>query len=84
MKPLMFVPPAQAEALYDTQDDLRDDLRLDDRLTRLPWRDDESSEDLFNYGIALPIVKEALSRRFHELSGDAWQEGKMPSSGLAL
>ena len=51
MKPLIFVPPAQAEALYDTQDDLRDDLRPEDRVPRLPWRDEESSEEPFSYGL---------------------------------
>ena len=55
MKPLMLIPPAQAEALYDAQDftvldGLRDDLRLEslrpeDRITSLPWRDDESPEE---------------------------------------
>lgn len=41
MKPLIFVPPAQAEALFDTQDD----LRSGDFGPRQPWRD-EDAEDL--------------------------------------
>ena len=51
MKPLVFTPPAQAEALYDAQDEGRDDLCLPDlcradRTVFLPWRGDESADDL--------------------------------------
>ena len=51
MKPLIFVPPAQAEALCDAQDAGRDDLCLPnlcriDRTILLPWRGDESVSDL--------------------------------------
>ncbi len=48
MKPLMTVPPAQAEALFDTQDDLRDDYLADlcrsDRMAGQPWRDDDPDD----------------------------------------
>ena len=44
MKPMIFVPPAQAEALYDTQVDPRDDFSLDDQAARQPWRDDDLPE----------------------------------------
>lgn len=45
MKPLILVPPAQAEALSDTQDE----LRAGDFSVRQPWRDDESLDDLLLY-----------------------------------
>ncbi len=45
MKPLILVPPAQAEALSDTQDD----LRSGGFSARQPWRDDESLDDLLSY-----------------------------------
>ena len=67
MKPLICVPPAQAEALYDTQDELRDDLRLDDRVTRLPWRDDESLDEPLSYSLAQPIGKNPPGRRVHSV-----------------
>ncbi len=41
MKPLIFVPPAQAEALFDTQDD----LRSGDFGPRQPWLDDDGVEE---------------------------------------
>ena len=44
MKPMILVPPAQAEALYDTQADPRDDFSLDDQSARQPWRDDDLPE----------------------------------------
>ena len=47
MKPLIFIPPAQAEALSDTQGDLmQDDLRSGDFGPRPPWRDDDGAEEL--------------------------------------
>lgn len=45
MKPLILVPPAQAEALSDTQDDLRSGAFS----ARQPWCDDESLDDLLSY-----------------------------------
>lgn len=42
MKPLIFIPPAQAEALSDTQDD----LRPGDFGPRQPWRDDDGAEEM--------------------------------------
>lgn len=46
MKPLIFIPPAQAEALSDTQGDLMpDDLRSGDFGPRQPWRDDDGAEE---------------------------------------
>ena len=46
---LMTVPPAQAEALFDAQDEGREDylteLRRCDRTAGQPWRDDDG-EDL--------------------------------------
>ena len=45
---LMTVPPAQAEALFDAQNDGRDDylteLRRCDRTVGQPWRDDDADE----------------------------------------
>ena len=41
MKPLIFVPPAQAEALFDMQDD----LRFGEFGPRQPWRDDDGAEE---------------------------------------
>ena len=45
---LMTVPPAQAEALFDAQDEGRDDylseLRRCDRTAGQPWRDDDGDE----------------------------------------
>ena len=41
MKPLMLVPPAQAEALYDAQEQ----TFIGDRFAPLPWLDDDNSED---------------------------------------
>lgn len=42
MKPLILVPPAQAEALSDTQDE----LRCGDFGPRQPWRDDDGTDEL--------------------------------------
>ena len=48
MKPLMMVPPAQAEALFDAQDEGRDDYLTElcrcDRTASLPWRDDDGED----------------------------------------
>ena len=44
MKPLILVPPAQAEALSDTQDE----LRTGEFSVRQPWRDDEAYDDLLS------------------------------------
>ncbi len=41
MKPLMLIPPAQAEALYDAQEEAPNA----DRFAPMPWLDDDSSED---------------------------------------
>jgi hypothetical protein len=41
MKPLMLIPPAQAEALYDAQEEAPNA----DRAAPLPWLDDDSFED---------------------------------------
>ncbi len=41
MKPMILVPPAQAEALSDTQDD----LRCGDFGPRQPWRDDDGADE---------------------------------------
>lgn len=41
MKPMIFVPPAQAEALSDTQDNLCSVVLS----IRQPWRDDEGVEE---------------------------------------
>ena len=45
---LMTVPPAQAEALFDAQDEGREDylaeLRRCDRTAGQPWRDDDGDE----------------------------------------
>ena len=40
MKPLMLIPPAQAEALYDAQED----APAFDRFAP-PWLDDDSEDD---------------------------------------
>lgn len=40
MKPLMLIPPAQAEALYDAQED----APVCDR-SAPPWLDDDSEDD---------------------------------------
>ncbi len=48
MKPLMMVPPAQAEALFDAQGEGRDDYLTElcrcDRTASLPWRDDDGDD----------------------------------------
>ncbi len=41
MKPLMLIPPAQAEALYDAQEE----APVTDRFAPLFWLDDDLSED---------------------------------------
>ena len=41
MKPLMLIPPAQAEALYDAQEE----APAGDRSAPQPWLDDDPSED---------------------------------------
>ncbi len=41
MKPLMLIPPAQAEALYDAQEE----APTSDRFAPLPWLDDDAFED---------------------------------------
>ena len=41
MMPLTLVPPAQAEALYDAQEQ----TLIEDRFAPLPWLDDDPSED---------------------------------------
>ena len=45
MKPMILVPPAQAELLSDTQDE----LRAGDTPLRQPWRDDESFDERLAY-----------------------------------
>ena len=40
MKPLMTIPPAQAEALYDAREE-----PPDARFLSLPWLDDDALED---------------------------------------
>jgi hypothetical protein len=68
MKPLMFIPPAQAEVLSDTQDDLRDDyLRddgLNDRGTCQPWRDDDCSDDAVSYSLASQLAGSSAGNNF--------------------
>lgn len=41
MKPLMLIPPAQAEALYDAQQE----APVSDRFAPTPWLDDDAFED---------------------------------------
>ena len=41
MKPLMLIPPAQAEALYDAQPE----APVGDRFAPMPWLDDDAFED---------------------------------------
>lgn len=41
MKPLMLIPPAQAEALYDAQEE----TPTGDRFALLPWLDDDSEDE---------------------------------------
>jgi len=41
MKPLMLIPPAQAEALYDAQEE----APTSDRFAPLLWLDDDAFED---------------------------------------
>jgi hypothetical protein len=41
MKPLMLIPPAQAEALYDAQEE----APTSDRFAPLLWLDDDALED---------------------------------------
>jgi hypothetical protein len=65
MKPLVCVPPAQAEALYDTQEDLRNDLRLDDRAARMPWRDEENLEEALSYSLMPSMASDARRQRMH-------------------
>ena len=55
---LMMVPPAQAEAIFDAQDDLRDDYLDDlcccDRTAGQPWRDDDEDD--------LRVISDPVSR----------------------
>ena len=45
MKSWIFIPPAQAEALCDAQDDLCvDNFCFDDPALHQPWRDDDAGE----------------------------------------
>lgn len=47
MKPMIFVPPAQAEALSDTQENWTpEDLRFGDLGLRQPWRDEDTAGEL--------------------------------------
>lgn len=57
MKPLIFIPPAQAEALSDTQDD----LRFGDLAPRQPWRDDEAAEELLPESVPRQHAGRAVS-----------------------
>lgn len=41
MKPLMLIPPAQAEALYDAQEE----GQAGDRFAPMPWLDDDNQDD---------------------------------------
>lgn len=41
MKPLMLIPPAQAEALYDAHEE----ALAEDRFAPLPWLDDDNSDE---------------------------------------
>ena len=40
MKPLMLIPPAQAEALYDAREE-----QPDERFWSLPWQDEDTLQD---------------------------------------
>lgn len=69
MKPLIFIPPAQAEVLNDTQDDLRDDCLRDDgsndRISRQPWRDDDGYDDAVSYSLASQIAGSSAEKKSH-------------------
>lgn len=47
MKPLIFIPPAQAEALFDAYEGGEGEERLlGDRLAPLPWLDEDGPEEI--------------------------------------
>jgi hypothetical protein len=58
MKPLTLVPPAQAEALYDAQEQ----TFIGDRFAPLPWLDDDYSEDESRLS-AVPLTDQANQNR---------------------
>lgn len=58
MKPLMFVPPAQAEALFDAHPgSYAEEAPPGDRFTPLPWLDEDAPEDLTLF-YAMPRTRE--------------------------
>ena len=47
MKPMMFVPPAQAEALFDAHaGSSSEEAPPGDRFAPLPWLDEDAPDDL--------------------------------------
>jgi len=61
MKPLMLIPPAQAEALFDAWHE-----QAEDRFGAIPWLDDDSTED------SVPL---AITARRSPNEGDRLQQG---------
>jgi hypothetical protein len=57
MKSLMFTPPAQAEALFDAQEDL---WRADRAHSLMPWLDDDASDDASDGGGPPPSLFESI------------------------
>ena len=67
MKPLILVPPAQAEALFDTQDDLRSgEIPL-----RQPWRDEEAAEEPLAYEFTSRSSKKAANAQLWPSSANS-------------
>lgn len=53
MKPLMLIPPAQAEALFDAWNE-----QSEDRFSSLPWLDDDTADET----IPLPAAARGISQ----------------------
>ena len=45
MKPLMLIPPAQAEALYDAHLETQEAAAQPERPAPTPWLDEDASDD---------------------------------------
>ena len=59
MMPLTLVPPAQAEALYDAQDQ----TQIEDRFAPMAWLDDDYSED--DRRTQVVLIADSLHRDRH-------------------
>ncbi len=63
MKPMMLIPPAQAEALFDAfAGTVPDGGFLDERFAPQPWLDEDTPDDFVLFPVGKDRVTTSLSR----------------------